>query len=472
MSIKNLGKESLIYGTGHVLARLITFLLLPIYTHVFSPEEYGVISLAYAFMGFSLMLYRYGMDTALMKYSVQLNGNDKTAHISSIYVLQLFSSIIFSAILYFVKDYVSEPVLGIKNPDWIIIISGILILDNLWNHHVLLLRSENKPALYILFNLGNVILTMMFNIIFVIKWELGIEGVLLSNLMVSGIIFILSLPIIIKRINLSLIKSNILKDIIKFGLPFLPAGVFTMIMELSNRYILDWLEGTHAVGLFSAGYKLGIFGLIVVMGFNMGWTPYFLKRIKEENAKIEFSYIASLFLGLLGFVVIIISIWVPEIMRLNIGSNYLIGENFWEAEKVVAIVLIGYFFFGTYVIQLPGVYANELTSWIPMFRGIGAVTNIFLNIILIPKYGVIGSAWATVVAFLFMSLSVFIKLFNIYYVKYNWAALCYPVLFMLIIFLPIHSLVLRLIIAICYGGGWYFLAINNNERMMIKGLFS
>ena len=219
MSIKNLGKESLIYGTGHMLARLITFLLLPIYTHVFSPEEYGVISLAYAFMGFSLMLYRYGMDTALMKYSVQLNGNDKTAHISSIYVLQLFSSIIFSAILYFVKDYVSEPVLGIKNPDWIIIISGILILDNLWNHHVLLLRSENKPALYILFNLGNVILTMMFNIIFVIKWELGIEGVLLSNLMVSGIIFILSLPIIIKRIDISLINSNILNENINFELP-------------------------------------------------------------------------------------------------------------------------------------------------------------------------------------------------------------------------------------------------------------
>ena len=124
------------------------------------------------------------------------------------------------------------------------------------------------------------------------------------------------------------------------------------------------------------------------------------------------------------------------------------------------------------MIQLPGVYASELTSWIPVFRGIGAVTNISLNIILIPKYGVLGSAWATAVAFLFMSLSVFIKLFNIYYVKYNWAALCYPVLFMLIIFLPNHSLVSRLIIGVCYIAGWYLLAINNNERMMIKGLFS
>ena len=113
MSIKILGKESLIYGTGHVLARLITFFLLPIYTHVFSPEEYGVVSLAYAFMGFSMMFYRYGMDTALMKYSVQLSSDNKTTYISSIYILQLLSSIIFSAVLYFVRDYVSEPLLGV-----------------------------------------------------------------------------------------------------------------------------------------------------------------------------------------------------------------------------------------------------------------------------------------------------------------------------------------------------------------------
>ena len=148
MSIKVLGKESLIYGTGHVLARLITFFLLPIYTHVFSPEEYGVVSLAYAFMGFSMMFYRYGMDTALMKYSVQLSSDNKTTYISSIYILQLLSSIIFSAVLYFVRDYVSEPLLGVGNTDWIIILAGILMLDNLWNHHVLLLRAENRPGSY------------------------------------------------------------------------------------------------------------------------------------------------------------------------------------------------------------------------------------------------------------------------------------------------------------------------------------
>ena len=472
MSIKILGKESLIYGTGHVLTRLITFLLLPIYTHVFSPEEYGVISLAYAFMGFSMMFYRYGMDTALMKYSVQLSSDNRTAYISSIYIIQILTSILFSAVLYFVRDYVSESILGVDNPDWIIILAGILILDNLWNHHVLLLRAENKPGSYIFFNLLNVILTMALNILLVVKWSLGIEGVLISNLLASSIIFTFSLPILINRINLSLIKSKVIKDVIIFGLPFLPAGIFTMVMELSNRYILQWLEGTYSVGLFSAGYKLGVFGLIIVMGFNMGWTPYFLKRIKEEGGKREFSYIASIFLGLLGFAVIMISIWIPEIMRLKIGSNYLIGESFWSAEKIVSIVLIGYFFFGTYVIQLPGLYAKDITVWIPIFRAIGAISNISLNIILIPKYGVLGSAWATVISFVLMSLSVFIKLFNIYYVKYNWKAIFYPILFMAIIFYPLQSALFRVFIGFCYWVGWYFLAISKDERTLIKGLFN
>ncbi|MDG1848496.1 MAG: oligosaccharide flippase family protein [Candidatus Marinimicrobia bacterium] len=472
MSIKNLGKESLIYGTGHVLARLVTFLLLPIYTHVFTPEEYGVISLAYAFIGIALMVYRYGMDTALMKYSVQLSDDEKATHISTIYLLQLFSSAIFSGLLFLIRNHVSEIILGVVKPEWIIILSGILFLDNLWNHHVLLLRAENKPFLYIFYSLGNVILTMAFNILLVIKWNLGIEGVLISNLMASGFIFIASLPVVIKKIKLFHIRSEVAKNILSFALPFLPAGIFTMIMELSNRYMLEWFEGTHAVGLFSAGYKLGIFGLIIVMGFNMGWTPYFLKRVKEKDAKLDFSSIASLFLGFLGFVVVLVSLWSSEIVRFNIGTYHLIGSNYWDSEKIIPIVLLGYFFFGTYIIQLPGVYSKKITKWVPIFRAIGAITNIFLNILLIPQYGIVGSACATAVAFLLMSLSIYVKLYKIYFVRYNWLALCYPVFFIVLTFLSINTLGYRLAITLSYLLGWYYLALNNDERLTIKSLLS
>ena len=472
MSVKLLGKQSLIYGFGHILARLVTFFLLPLYTHVFTPDEYGTISLAYAFMGFTLILYRYGMDTALMKYSVQLEGREKTAHISTIYGLQLITSLAFSGILFLSKHIIAVSVLGIDKPDWIVLLSGILLLDTLWNLPVLILRAEERPIPFIAYNFINVLITMGLNIVFVVELKMGIQGVLLANLYASGIVFIVSLPIIINRMDLGAIQKPTLNRVMRFALPFLPAGIFTMIMELANRYLLEWLADTASVGLFSAGYKLGIFGLIVVMGFNMGWTPYFLKRGKEAGARKEFAQITSIFLGLLGFVIVAVSLWVPEIMRLPIGSRTLIGQQFWSADNVVFAILLGYYFFGTYVVQLPGIYIKEITNSVPIFRAVGAGVNIGLNIYLIPRYGVVGSACATVLAFIAMSLSIFLRTYKIFPVLYNWIACFYPVIFMGIVFYTGDDVFIRLIVTICYPIGWYLFAINSEERKIVKGLIT
>jgi len=472
MSVKLLGKQSLIYGFGHILARLVTFFLLPLYTHVFTPDEYGTISLAYAFMGFTLILYRYGMDTALMKYSVQLEGREKTAHISTIYGLQLITSLAFSGILILSKHIIAVSVLGIDKPDWIVLLSGILLLDTLWNLPVLILRTEERPIPFIAYNFINVLITMGLNIVFVVELKMGIQGVLLANLYASGIVFIVSLPIIINRMDLGAIQKPTLNRVMRFALPFLPAGIFTMIMELANRYLLEWLADTASVGLFSAGYKLGIFGLIVVMGFNMGWTPYFLKRGKETGARKEFAQITSIFLGLLGFVIVAVSLWVPEIMRLPIGSRTLIGQQFWSADSVVFAILLGYYFFGTYVVQLPGIYIKEITNSVPIFRAVGAGVNIGLNIYLIPRYGVVGSACATVLAFIAMSLSIFLRTYKIFPVLYNWIACFYPVIFMGIVFYTGDDVFIRLIVTICYPIGWYLFAINSEERKIVKGLIT
>ena len=468
MSIQALGKQSLIYGFGHILTRLITFFLLPLYTHMFTPEEYGVVSLAYAFMGFALILYRYGMDSALMKYAAQKEGQERGEYISTIYGLQMISGVIFSCIIFFSRNIIAKIVLGVDQPGWIAVLSGLLLLDALWNLPVLLLRTEEKPVSFIAFNLINVLSTMGFNIFFVVILKMGILGVLLANLAASSIMFIFSLPIIMKRVSFRNIQPVTLKIVLKFAIPFLPAGIFTMIMELANRYLLYWMAGTQEVGLYSAGYKLGIFGLIVVMGFNMGWTPYFLKRGKGEGAREDFSQAATLFLGLLGFVTVAVSLWVPEIMRFPIGTETLIGEQYWSAENVVFCILFAYFFFGTYVIQLPGIFIKELTNWIPIFRATGAIVNIALNIILIPKYGVMGSAWATVFAFLFMSLSVFIRGHQIYPVPYNWFACIYPAIYMAIVFIIGDDIWIRLAITLSYPAIWFLFVINNEERAALK----
>lgn len=470
MSIKSLGKQSLIYGVGHILARIVTFLLLPLYTHSFSQEEYGAISLAYAFMGFALILYRYGMDTALMKFSVQTEGENRTTHITVIILAQLVTSILFSGLLYIFRDPLAPFVLGTPRPEWMTYLAAILFLDAMWNLPQLLLRSEEKPLPFIGFSLLNVITTMGLNIVFVVNWGYGIEGVFFANIIASGLVFVLTLPVVMTRVKIQSFNKNVFQKVLKFALPFLPAGIFTMIMELSDRYLLEWFLGTADVGLYSAGKKLGTLGLTVIMGFNMGWTPYFLKRGQSPGAKEDFAKVTSYFLGAMGFSCFIVTIWIQEIMQLSIGGNTLIGSEFWGCEPIVGAILFGYFFFGVYVIQLPGVYIKEMTNWIPIFRVVGAITLLIAGSIMIPKIGIMGAAYAVVIAFIAMSFSIFSKTYSHYSVPYNWLAILFPIISLGLLQVGLQGTVSNWVLTGLYPVVWFFIILNKDEQKSLVSL--
>jgi O-antigen/teichoic acid export membrane protein len=305
---------------------------------------------------------------------------------------------------------------------------------------------------------------MVLNILFVVHWGYGIEGVFKANILASGIVFILSLPIVIQRIQLHAFNKKVFNKILYFALPFLPAGLFTMVMELSDRYLLEWLLGTADVGLYSAGKKMGMLGLTVVMGFNMGWTPYFLKRGKEKGAKIEFAKIATLFLGIMGYISVLVSVWVPEIMRLSVAGKTLIGPEFWDCEPVVSTILLGYFFFGTYVLQLPGVYMKEITNWVPIFRIMGAGTLIVSSMYLIPAFGLIGAAYGVVLAFIAMSSAIYFKTHSLYPVRYNWRGIVFPVVFLAGIQAGIDGTWSKLAVSLLFPLLWYAIAITDQEK--------
>ena len=464
MSIKSLGKQSLVYGIGHVLARLITFLLLPLYTNTFNQEEYGAISLAYAFIGFALIIYRHGMDTALMKFSVQTAGDERIKYITTIILSQTLTGILFTFLIYITRSYTAIWVIGTDRPEWMMFLCVILFLDCMWNLPLLILRSEERAVPFISLSLINVITTMALNIIFVVYKGQGIEGVFRANIIASGLSFLLSTPIIFNRTNLSFFDKEILKKIFHFSLPFLPAGIFTMVMELSDRYILEWLIGTAEVGLYSAGKKMGMLGLTVVMAFNMGWTPYFLKRGKEPGSKSEFAKITTYFLGFMSYVCIIVSLWIADLMKLSINGSNLIGPEFWDSQPIVKLILFGYFFFGVYVVQLPGVYIKEITNWVPVFRLTGAITLIISCILLIPYMGYLGAAYSVVIAFFMMTISIYTKTNKLYPIAYNWRGILIPTIFLFMIQIDFDSRIINLVISILYPFFWYMFALNNFEK--------
>ena len=471
MSIRTLGKQSLIYGIGTILTRIVTFLLLPLYTNVFTTTEYGVVSLAYAFIGFTVMLYRYGMDSALLKYYIDAEGQDKKTVFTTIFSIQTITSLVFSSLLFLAAGILAPIFLGGEYKQLMQLVAIILVFDALWMLPMLILRANEKPRQYILLSLLNVIILMVFNIYLVVYMGLGITGVLIGNIIASGALLLATTPIIIRNFSLKAISSSVLREVLKFGLPFFPAGIFTMIMELSDRYLLDWLADTSAVGLYSAGNKLGMFGLLLVMGFSMGWTPYFLKTGKNTDAPQVFARVSTYFLGLVGFFIVIISIWVNQLVQIKIGNATFFGEEFWLSAQVVPIILLGYYFFGLYVLQLPGVFITKKTKWVPLFRGIGATLTILVNILLIPVLGIIGAASAKAIAFFGMSLSIFLFNKRHYPIPYLWRGILFPIIFLLVIIIVQMGLYLKIFASILYPILWLALIANHNDRKRLMRMF-
>ena len=421
MSIKSLGTQSLIYGAGHVAARGVTFLLLPIYTNIFSLEDYGIISLIYTFLGFMNVVLHYGLDASLLKHYMPADSEERKTILSNAYGSFLITTILFSLLLIIFRNNVSGLLFGINLPNITLLVVGILFFDVLWSIHVLILRAEERPVYFSIISFLNVLSTLALNILFVIYLELGIYGVLLSNLITSGVIFLITFPIILKRSSIKSLSLKYWKKMMKFGVPFLPAGIFSMILELSDRYILRYLTDIETVGLYNAGYKLGLLILLIVMGFNMAWQPYFLKKEKEERKYI--ADVTTLVFAVLGFLWILLLLWSDTMVKMKFGDFSFFGEQYWEATSIVPIIGLAYVFHAGYLIQLPGVYLLEKTGWIPWVRGLGALSNIILNFLFIPEYGIVGAASATCLSFILMAVIFYFINRSVFPILYQWRKL-------------------------------------------------
>ena len=465
MSILSLGKQSIIYGFGHVLTRLANFLLLPLLTNSLSPNDYGIISIIYIFIGFSMTFYRYGMDSALMKFHIE--SNNPKSYFSSILFLQLLSSIFFSFILFFSR-YTIEPLLiGNGQTIFITYMALIIFCDILWNLIVLTLRTSEKALSFVSFNLLNVMLTLAFIMYFVNTKQLGTQGVLLGNVYASCIMLTLSSFLLINQFSIKEIKFSIMGEVIKFALPFLPAAIFAIIMEGADRFILKYMLNEATVGIYSAGYKLGIFGLLIVMGFNMGWTPYFLKNNKQKKSNSDYSIIATLLLGFYGFVGIMLTALLQQIQYIKIFGYTLIGLEYFNGIAIAPIILMSYYFLAIYILMLPRIYKYNQTPKIVSFRLLGALSNIILNLILIPKFGIMGSAFSTLFSFAIMSYYIFNIGNRLEYIKYNLIGWMFPLLIwggVIISIIINNNYLITIIMIILYPILWYKLIITSDER--------
>lgn len=423
-SLKRLTKHSAVYGVGHIVTRVVNFLLLPLYTNRLPADEFGVYAVVYSYLAMMTIVYTYGIDAAFLRFFI-LNDDEKKRR--EIFSTAFWAIVIVSAILtmliFFNADINSGLVLTEGgHADLFQMVSLVLLFDALSFLPFLYLRAEEKSLYFVALKFLNVLVNVGLNVYYIIYLGKGVEGILLANVWASVITFLCLSPILMRHISF-IFSWNEFKELLSFGLPYLPSTLAVVVLDLVDRFILERLAGLEVTGIYSAGYKLGIFMNLFVAAFRFAWHPFFLSTSKEKNAKEIFAKVFTYFTLVTTAIFLVVSLFIDQIVRLNIFGFSLFGPEYWQSTKVVPIILLSYIIYGMYVNFVVGIYLEKKTKYLPLITGAGAVVNILANFLLIPYFGMMGAAYATLIAYVVMAASLYLFSQRLYAIDYEFGRL-------------------------------------------------
>jgi O-antigen/teichoic acid export membrane protein len=421
--LKELTKDTAIYGISTMLGRFLNFILVPFYTNVFSPADYGVVILIYSYIALFNIIFIYGMDAAFLKYSAFKDIGDEKDNFSTPYFSVLLTSIFIGGLIIFLQRPIAEFVELKSNLNYIIALTAlILVVDANVIIPFLKLRLEKKAKLFSLIKIISIVFNIILNIFLILKLKWGIEAIFISNLAASVLSFLLLTPTILKNIKFSFHKV-LFKRLLKFGLPYLPAGLGMMLVQVIDAPILEKLTDVNTVGIYKANYKLGIFMMLFVNMFQYAWQPFFLTNAKEENAKELFSKVLTYFTIIGSLMLVLLSLFISDIVKINFFGFSIIGSKFWGGLYIVPVILLAYLFNGLYVVFSAGIYIEEKSIYAPVVAGLGAISNIVSNYILIPQLNIMGAALATLLSYIVMASGYYIVTQKFYKITYDYLKL-------------------------------------------------
>ncbi|PKL83337.1 MAG: hypothetical protein CVV24_05565 [Ignavibacteriae bacterium HGW-Ignavibacteriae-3] len=419
--IKELTKDTAIYGISTIVGRFLGFLLVPFYTNVINTNDYGIYSNIYAYLAFLNIVFIYGMDSAFMKYA-SLNGvADKKKIFSTAYLFVAITSFGLALILFLLKSpFIRVMEIPVQYSNLYHYLILILIFDTLALIPFANLRLERKAGKFTVIKLANIILNLALNFILVLKFELGIEAIFIANLAASAFSFFALTPEILKNIIVKIDKAE-LKKYLKFGLPYLPASLAATVVQVIDRPVVLALTNESTLGIYQANYKLGIFMMLFVSMFQYAWQPFFLTNAKEKNAKELFSKILTIFMIIAGLIWIVLTLFVEDFARFEfLSGKSIIGREFLGGISIVPIILLAYIFNGLYYNFQAGIYIEEKTKYYPYVTGAGAIANVVVNILLIPVLGIMGAALATLASYIIMAAGLYYFSQKHYPIKYEY----------------------------------------------------
>lgn len=429
--IKTLASETAIYGLSTIVGRLINFLLVPFYTHVFVPSEYKVVGLIYGAFVFLNIVYTYGLESSFLKFASGREGEGRFGQVFSTATLSLgATSVLFSLLIVLFPTPLALAA-GVTFEEaprifWTYS-AAILALDALAVVPFAALRLENRALAFASVKLVNIGVNVGANLYLILGRGWGLEAVFVANLIASAVTLVMLVPVYRRHFSLQTDRS-IWRELLAFGLPFVPSGLGYALTERVSLFVLEHhaparaqgISANDAVGIFAAVWKLGVFMMLIVQMFRFAWQPFFLQHADDPDAKPLFARIFTVLTAGMLVVLLGVSFYTVEIASLPLRGTPLIAPAYHAGLFLVPIALLSYFFQGWYYAFSAGLYIEKQTRYFVHSTLAGSVVAVGASFLLIPRLGVAGAGWANVLGYAMMAAVLYVYAQRVYPIAFDW----------------------------------------------------
>lgn len=444
--LKKLAGESAVYGLSSILGRFLNYLLVPLHTHVFTnPGEYGAVTEIYAYISFLVIVFTYGMETAFFHFARKYPDQNERVFGTGMISL-LVSTIVFSCSLWLFSGSLAEVLNYQQHPEYIIYMALIIGFDALTAIPFARLRQQGKAKKFAALKVFGISINILFNILFFVVFpvwsnretgilfeiakqfydpSVGAGYVFIANLMASIATLLIMIPQL--RFRFADWDQSLWREQMVYALPLLFAGLAGMVNETLDRALLRQLipdanEAMVQLGIYGACYKLSILMTLFIQAFRYAAEPFFFNQFGKDDAKETYARVTKYFCITCAIVFLGVMMYI-DVFKHFIGEPYRIGLG------VVPVLLLANMCLGIFFNLSMWYKMTGKTQYGLFFTLFGAAITVALNVLLVPKMGYMGAAWATLGCYASMMVASYVIGQRNYRVPYEtWRIMGYILL--------------------------------------------
>jgi O-antigen/teichoic acid export membrane protein len=411
--LRQLAGHSFVYGLGGLVSKLVGIFLLPIYTHRVSKAQFGEVEQIMAAVAVAAVVLRLGLVTAMFRFCWDHREPDarrrtiRTAF-TAILVLSTIGLGLGLALL--------APLASVLHSSRELTLIGVLGLWVSMNFDVLagIYRIEQRPTAFVTYSLLNVAITIVLSIVLVIPLDMGAAGIMVGNFSGTYITYVMLL--VARRETVGLMwDRDLLRRMVDFSLPLVPAGVALWALNLADRFQVINLASRAQLGSYSAASKIALGIMLPIAAFQTAWVPFANAFTDESEAKRTYRLVFVYWSILMACGVVAISLFTPPYVHL------LMPRAWWGSAPVVPLLAVGSTLYGAYLILSIGVNRSKRTKLTPAVTAAAAAVNIGLNFAFIPRWGIVGAGASTVIGYVVLVALGFANSQRGYPVAHDWS---------------------------------------------------